>query len=210
MRVKLGNIAPEFSGKEMYRVQLKMAADSGDYADMRINDLTQNLFFSNRKEMEGFLAGHFDLVAEHDLENKGEVNIVDGMQGFFDQREVVGKGDKVKYEIVNKDMSDTERYKAEIKRASEKTMTSRADNYINKEKSYKKISNLLDLEKDLQQALGTDNKITGKQISLLMSNQLSQKVVDGKIVLPLDNSQTLTITEEQAKKAKQIINNRLG
>ena len=210
MRVKLGNIAPEFSGKEMYRVQLKMVADSGDYADMRINDLTQNLFFSNRKEMEGFLAGHFDLVAEHDLENKGEVNIVDGMQGFFDQREVVGKGDKVKYEIVNKDMSDTERYKAEIKRASEKTMTSRADNYINKEKSYKKISNLLDLEKDLQQALGTDNKITGKQISLLMSNQLSQKVVDGKIVLPLDNSQTLTITEEQAKKAKQIVNNRLG
>lgn len=210
MRKQLGDIAPEFSGKNMYRIQLKMVADSGDYADMRINDLTQNILFSNKKEMDSFITNHFDLVAERN-KNNGEITILDDMRTFFDQRQVESKKNKVKFESRNKiNATDTELFNTEIKRTSEKIMTSRADNYINKEKSYKKISNLLNLEQKLQQVLGTDDVVTGQQIALLMSNEISQSVVDGGIVLPLNNSNTLTITEEQAEKAKQVINNSLG
>ncbi len=207
LRSKIGDISPEYSGKQMYRLQLKIVTDTNGYSDMRVGDLTQNLFFNNEKEMQGFLAGNFNLVAER--QENGEVKIIQGMEKFFDRRKVTTKNGKVHFEEIYKDLDDTQRFNMQVKENTEKLITSRAENYVYKDNAYQKISKLLGLEQDLKAELGQN--INGKQLSYIMAQDTSKKVVDGGIVLPLNNStETLHLGQNELTKVQRIIKRRIG
>lgn len=184
LRTKLGDISPEYSGSELYRVQLKMAVDK-NRKDMRVGDLVQNLIFKNEKEMQAFLSGHFDVAAER-LDN-GEIKIVKGMERYFDRREFVNSNGEIKLEVLNnKGMTDTEIFNAQLKANTEKIVTSRADNALFKDNSYNKINTNLRLKHRLEKELGME--ISGQDIVTIMSDRVSK----GQMPLGLDNEKVFT------------------
>ena len=194
LRTKLGEISPAHSGKEMYRVQLGMTVHDSNQ-DMRMNDLVQNLVFKNEKEMNAFLSEHFDVVAER-LED-GDIKIVEGMERYFDRRQLVNKNGKASFEVLNKAASDKELFNAQVLANNEKLAVSRADNAMFKDNSYKKVTKALNLKARLQKELGIED-ITGKDILTIMSDRVSK----GQMAMELSN--------EQIMNARNIISQTLG
>ena len=194
LRTTLGDVAPEYSGSELYRVQLQMVVDP-KRKDMRVEDLVQNLIFNNEKEMQAFLSGNFDVAAER-LDN-GEIKIVKDMKKYFDRREFVNKNGEVKFEkLNNKGATDTEIFKAQVKANTDKIITSRADNAMFKNNSYNKVNINLRLKQKLEEELGRE--ISGQDIISIMSERVSK----GEMPLNLNN--------EEIDKAKKIIRDILG
>lgn len=194
LRTKLGEISPAHSGKEMYRVQLGMTVHDSNQ-DMRMNDLVQNLVFKNEKEMNAFLSEHFDVVAER-LED-GDIKIVEGMERYFDRRQLVNKNGKASFEVLNKAASDKELFNAQVLANNEKLAVSRADNAMFKDNSYNKVTKALNLKARLQKELGIED-ITGKDILTIMSDRVSK----GQMAMELSN--------EQIMNARNIISQTLG
>lgn len=194
LRTKLGEISPAHSGKEMYRVQLGMTVHESNQ-DMRINDLVQNLIFKNEKEMNAFLSEYFDVVAER-LED-GDIKIVEGMERYFDRRQLTNKNGKTRFEVLNKAASDKELFNAQVLANNEKLAVSRADNAMFKDNSYKKVTKALNLKTKLQKELGIEN-ITGRDILSIMSDRVSK----GQMAMELSN--------EQIMNARNIISQTLG
>ena len=194
LRTKLSEISPAHSGKEMYRVQLGMTVHESNQ-DMRMNDLVQNLIFKNEKEMNAFLSEHFDVVAER-LED-GDIKIVEGMERYFDRRQLTNKNGKTRFEVLNKAASDKELFNAQVLANNEKLAVSRADNAMFKDNSYKKVTKALNLKAKLQKELGVEN-ITGRDILSIMSDRVSK----GQMAMELSN--------EQIMNARNIISQTLG
>lgn len=194
MRTVLGEISPAHSGQSLYRVQLGMTVHD-DHKNRRINDLVQNLVFKSEKEMNAFLSGHFDVVAE--MNDDGEIKIVDDMRRYFDRRKLSKKNGKAHLEVLNKEASDAEIFMAQVLANNEKLAVSRADNAMFRDNSYEKIKKALDLKAKIEKELQIDN-MPGSQILDIMSERVSK----GQMALELDNSQIM--------KAQDIIAKTLG
>lgn len=189
LRKALGGIAPEYSGQNIFQVQLNMVVDDM-YEDTRLGDLTQNLIFKSEKEMNAFLSGHFDIVGERTDEG---IKLIPGEKGSFDIREL--KRDKkgnVKFERINtSNMTDAELFQQKVIANNEKLLASRAENNMFRDKSYQKIKKALKVKDQLEETL--QYSIHGKDISMLMS----ERVAKGHMAMDLSN--------EQIMKAKDII-----
>lgn len=188
VRHMLGDLAPEYSGQNIYRVQLGMMVHN-DYKDMRLDDLVQNLVFKTEKEMNAFLASNFDVVAEH---TENGFKIVDGMESYFNRIELAKDNDAstIIKDVNGHAVTDTDLVNRQILADNEKRAVSRADNAMFKENSYKKISKALNLKAELQEELGVDN-ITGKDMLAIMSGRAAK----GETVIPLNNSQIMKANE---------------
>lgn len=179
LRNTLENIAPEYSSNKLYHVQLGMLTDK-KYKNTKLEDLTQNLIFKSEKEMNAFLSGYFDVVAERG--ENGSIKIAENMEKHFDLRELRNKKNKAYLKEVSKTSDQTEAVTKAVKASNEKLLLSRADNNILGDNSYRKISKALTLKKDLEKVF--NKKIEGSDISLLMSEAVSQ----GKMPIGLNNS----------------------
>lgn len=194
MRGMLGDISPEYSGKELYRLQLGMAVHD-DYKNTRMNDLVQNIVFKNEKEMNSFLSGYFDVVAERDT--NGNINIIEGMEKHFDRRRLVKKNGKAHFEELNKNATPSELFQAQVLANNEKLAVSRADNAMFKDNSYRKISKALNLKSELEETLQIKS-LQGQDILAIMSERVSK----GQMAMELNNEQIAT--------AQNIISQALG
>ena len=177
IRKVMGEISPEYAGKNFYHVQLGMVVDS-DYKSTRLDDLTQNFIFKSEKEMNAFLSGYFDVVAE---KVNGDIKIVQGMEKHFDRRELRNRKGKANLKQVNKTAIDAEAFNSAVRAENERLLISRADNSILGNNSLKKIEKALNLKAELQEALGVE--IKGSDISTIMS----EKVAKGQMALNLTN-----------------------
>ena len=178
MREMLGDISPEYSGREFYRVQLKMTTHS-NYKNRRMDNLVQNIIFKNEKEMKAFMAGNFDVVAEHIDDN--DIKIYDDAKEYFDRRELKKKNGKASFQKLDVNLNDKELFENKVLANNQKIITSRADNAIFGKNSYKKLSQTLELKKQLEETLGYEVK--GQDIVNIMSKKVSQ----GQMPLELNN-----------------------
>lgn len=185
LRTSLGEISPEYSGQNLYRVQLGMVVHD-KYKNTRQDDLVQNLVFKNEKEMQAFLSGYFDVAAERTAD--GDIKITPGMERHFDRRQLTTKNGKASFEVItDKDLSDAEKFNMQVLANNEKKAVSRADNAMFKSNSYKKVSKALDLKTELEQTLGIEN-IHGQDILAIMSG----KVAKGQMSIELNNEQIMS------------------
>lgn len=186
LRKIMGGISPEYSGRKIYQVQLDMAVHEDYATTTRLGDLTQNLIFKSEKEMNAFLSGNFDIVAER---TDNGIQIKKGMKDRFDIREINKNKEtnNVIFKSVNEEgLSDTELFNRVILADNEKKLISRANNAMFGDKSYSKIKNVLDLQDKLAESIGVDN-ITGRDISLIMAERVSK----GQMAMELGNKQLI-------------------
>lgn len=177
LRDIIGEISPEYYGGEYYHVKLKMVVDEA-YKHTRLEDLSQNFLFKSEKELNAFLSGNFDVVAERDGD---DIKIVQGMERYFDRRKLKKKKGKARLEKVNTTENVMKDFQLAIKSENERLLASKADNSIFGPNSYAKINKALDLKKNLENLLG--QPVTGTDISLIMS----EKVANGQIPIKLNN-----------------------
>ena len=214
-RETLGRIAPNFSGDHFYKVQLALDVPE-ECEGFRINELTQNLIFASKKEMEAFMSGEFDIVATKD--KNGKVTIEDDMVRYFDIRRLrADKKKKAKIEMLDPNLRVTPKnrkirrskndwirndqvlYERERKAEAERLLVSRANNAIFGDKSYQRAKQIIDIEDQLieKKIIKDPNSINSRVMIDIMSDRVSK----GKAPLNLTNAQIMT--------AKNIINKTL-
>ena len=189
IRNALGDLAPEYSGKNIYHVQLSMAV-TDKFKDSRLGDLKQNFFFKNKKELEGFLSSTFDVVAE-----KGEEGIKIKKEHLdkFDIRELQDVKGEARYvdKLNNWQKNQQELYNDALDFQANKILTSRAENTFLRNSSYDKIDKALNLEDRLLEyfkEIGIENaNLSQREINRIMSGNIAS----GKMALSLDNSQLM-------------------
>ncbi|MGL4877963.1 hypothetical protein [Paraclostridium dentum] len=195
LRSVIGDLSPEFSTKNLYHVQLGMMVDD-NYKNTRLDDLTQNFFFKSEKEMNAFLSGTFDVVAKH---TEDGMKILDGHLDKFDIRELNNIKGRTVFQDVNANHSKSEQdlIQSAVERHNKKLLTSRAENSILQDNSYKNITKAKELKARLKDQLDIDIK---KQRDI--NNIMAGKVANGQMPLNLD--------EERLKQAQNIIFNSLS
>ena len=187
LRNKLGDLAPEYSGKNLYHVQLSMAV-TDNFKDTRLGDLKQNFFFKNEKEMQGFLSSYFDVVA--DKTDKG-IKIRKEHLDKFDIRELQNvKGRPVFADVDNNWAKDHQKlFNDALDFQSNKILTSRAENSFLRDAPYAKMTKALDLEKDLLsyfKEIGIEKEnLSQREINQIMSN----RITTGQMALGLNEKQ---------------------
>lgn len=201
LRTMLGDISPEYSGNKLFQLQLEMVVHDDFKYTSRQGDLTQNLIFKSKKELNSFLSGNFDIVAEKTDEG---VKIKKGMEDVFDIREV--NEDKntnlVSFKPITKEnLTDEELFNRAIIANNEKLAISRANNAMFGDKSYSKIKQILELQNNLSEKL--DMNITGRDIALIMSERISK----GQMAMELGNEQLATAQEMITKALSHDKNN---
>ena len=88
---ELHKALPEFSGGELYHVQMKMATNN---RNKHLDDITYNLYFNNEKEVAGFFSGGpLTMVATG--EKGAWDNIVKGQKNLFDIVELDKENQKI-------------------------------------------------------------------------------------------------------------------
>lgn len=200
LRGMLGNLTPEYSGKNLFHVQLSMAV-TDNFKDSRLGDLKQNFFFKNEKELQGFLSSNFDVVAN---KTKNGVEIVKEHFDKFDIRELQNVKGEARFVDVDKNWmkNQKEAYENALDFSANKILTSRAENSLLRDAPYEKMKKALNLEKELLEFLEENNikkdKLSQREINQIMSG----KIASGKMAMTLD--------EERIGKAQDIINKALS
>lgn len=187
VRNALGDLAPEYSGKNLYHVQLSMAV-TDNYKDSRLGDLKQNFFFKNKKELEGFLSSNFDVVAERD---KDGIKIKKEHLDKFDIRELQDVKGQARYvdKLNNWQKNQQELYDHALDFQANKILTSRAENTFLRDSSYNKIDKALNLEEELldffKKAKINKSSLSQREINQIMSG----RIASGDMALRLNNKQ---------------------
>ena len=201
IRNVIGGLTPEYSGKNLYHVQLSMAVTE-DFKDTRLGDLKQNFFFKNEKEAQSFLSSVFDVVADRD--KNGNITIKNNHFDKFDIREIKEIKGQARFVDVNKNYSKShqEIYEDALNFTANKILTSRAENTFLRDTSLDKIEKAMNLEKDLLDFFKEQNidkkNLSQREINLIMSERVSK----GQMALGLD--------ENQLNQARNIITNALS
>ena len=201
IRNVIGGLTPEYSGKNLYHVQLSMAVTE-DFKDTRLGDLKQNFFFKNEKEAQSFLSSVFDVVADRD--KNGNITIKNNHFDKFDIREIQEIKGQARFVDVNKNHSKShqEIYEDALNFTANKILTSRAENTFLRDTSFDKIEKAMNLEKDLLDYFKEQKKdiksLSQREINSIMSERVSK----GQMALDLN--------EEQLKHARSIITDALS
>ena len=201
LRNRIGGLMPEYSGKNLYHVQLSMAVTE-NYKDTRLGDLKQNFFFKNEKEAQSFLSSIFDVVADKD--ENGNIKIRKQHLDKFDIREIQEVKGRPVFADVNKNHSKghQELYDDALDFVSNKILTSRAENSFLRESSFDKIQTAITLENNLLEFFKDQNikkeHLSQREINLIMSERVSK----GQAALGLN--------EMQLNEAKKVITNSLS
>lgn len=187
IRTKLGNLAPEYSGKNLYHVQLSMAV-TDNFKDTRLGDLKQNFFFKNEKELQGFLSSNFDVVADKTEEG---IKIRKEHLDKFDIRELQGVKGRPVFADVDKNWAKDHNklYNDALDFSANKILTSRAENSLLRDAPYAKITKALDLEQNLLnyfKEIGIEkSNLSQREINQIMSS----RVATGQMALGLNEKQ---------------------
>lgn len=200
VREMLADLAPEYSGKNLYHVQLSMAT-TDKYKDTRLGDLKQNFFFKNEKELQGWLSSYFDVVAK---KTEDGVKIFKNHLDKFDIRELQSIKGEARFVDVNNNSlkSHQQLFDEALDFSAEKILTSRAENALLRDTPYEKLNKALNLEKELLDFF-KDNNIDKKSVGQREINQImSGRIASGEMAI--------NINEEQLKYAQGIINNALS
>lgn len=189
MRYALGDLAPEYSGQNIYHLQLSMAV-TDKYKDSRLGDLKQHFFFKNKKELEGFASAYFDVIAKH---TENGIELVKEHIDKLDIRELKGVKGRAVFEdsLDNWEKSAQALYDSALDFQANKILTSRAENTFLRNSSYDKITKALNLEEKIlkiYEEAGIDKKnLTQRDINRIMSGNIAK----GEMAIPLNNSQLL-------------------
>ena len=202
LRSTLADLTPEYSGENLYHLQLNMAT-VGKYKDSRPGDLTQNFLFKNRKELEAFVSSTFDVIGEKD--SAGTVKeIYKEHLDKVDIRQIKTEKGKPNLSDVNRNYEKNyqELYDSAVEFYNNKILTSRAENTFFREKSYDKLENALKLEEGLLKIFkeaGVEKKsLNQREINQIMS----ANVASGKAALGLN--------DELITKARNVISDALS
>ena len=200
IRSAISELSPEYANGKLFHVQLEMET-TADSEYSRLNDIVQNLFFKSQKEMEAFLSGNFDAVAEKD--KNGIIKINKNSYDRFDRKEMVidEHTNKLVAKNLNKGLSDQQIYEEAIRNSNEKILVSRAKNATFKDKPYSRVKRVLELKDELNEILGYDTSkgytIKGQELQFLMSDKIDMNNLPGML------------TPESVEKAREVIFDKL-
>lgn len=190
MRYALGGLAPEYSGQNLYHLQLSMSV-TDNYKDSRLGDLKQHLFFKNKKELEGFLSSQFDVIAKRN--DKGAIELIKEHIDKLDIRELQDVQGEARFVDVLKNWDKDPQKLLDSARdfQANKILTSRAENTFLRNSSYEKIQKAMSLEEEIlkiyKEANIDKNSLSQRDINRIMSGNIAK----GEMALPLNNEQIL-------------------
>lgn len=187
---QLGDVLPDMSGTEFVVAKFKMALPEGAKSN-GLEDISYNYIFNSEKQFSAFMSTNLNMAV--DFDENGQQVIVEGMKDIFDMVQTTPDGEAFRmsefYEMNGRALSDKEMIQRSLKKSMETFQADKAYNSIlDSDKSYKKISQMMDAKNFLQEQ-GLEN-ITQTEL---------RDLLDGKQIRNLDNNQTEIITKKLHK-----------
>lgn len=164
----MGEAIPQFATNDLYSVTLNMVV-ADEFAETRIDNLSQVLVFNNETSMNAYLGSTFNAVAENTPE--GNIRLLN--RDAFDIREYDYIKGKPVFKDVNKNFakSDAELFAEGVRHKNNTLLTSRSSNAMEGENAYKKIKNILDYQKEVKKTVG--HSLKDRELNYILSSNVA-------------------------------------
>lgn len=177
----ISGVLPELSTQDLFALQMDIQVGN-ELQDSVLADTSRYFFFKTQDELEAFVSSNFLKVAERN--DAGEMAIIKSKEVMkeLEIRKLTENKNGTVGMVLEKgfwNKPDREILEANITKENKKLLSSRAENAVFGDNSFKKITQELKIKNAVEKALGEN--VSGTELAQIMSGKVVSEKVLGKI-----------------------------